>query len=79
MTAIKFISSKDNDQEHIMHLKVNNIEIVINVKADEVIEELFKSLEKRYQIGLETSTRISDFIFHYVHLLYSRCHKISFK
>ena len=57
MIAIKLISSKDNDQENIMHSKVNNIEVVINVKADEVIEELFKSLEKRYQIGLEISTR----------------------
>ena len=26
---------------------------MINVKADEVIEELFKSIEKRYQIKLD--------------------------
>ena len=46
MIAIEFTSFRDNDQEHIMHSKVNNIEIMINAKADEVIEELFKSLEK---------------------------------
>ena len=53
MIAIEFLSFWDNDQEHIMHSKVNNIEIMINVKADEVIEELFKSIEKRYQIKLD--------------------------
>ena len=46
-----------------MHLKSDNIEITINDKADEVIKEIFKSLLNRYQIGLEPSTRGSDFIF----------------
>ena len=41
--AINFISSKENDEERVMHSKSDNIEIVINDKADEVIEELFKS------------------------------------
>ena len=36
--AIYFIYSKDNDEEHVMHLKNNNIEITINDKADEVIK-----------------------------------------
>ena len=38
-----------------MHSKSDNIEIMINDKADEVIEELFQSLLSRYQIELETS------------------------
>ena len=38
-------------------------------KADEVAEERFLSLLNRNQIGLETSMRISDFIFHCVNLL----------
>ena len=32
-------------------------------KADEVIEELFESFLSRYQIALETSIKVSDFIF----------------
>ena len=50
-----------------MHSKRNNIEILIN-EADEVIEELFNSLLNRYQIGLETSVRGSDFIFDCINL-----------
>ena len=38
--AINFIYSKD-DEEHVMHLKSDNIEIMINDKKDEAIEELF--------------------------------------
>ena len=32
------MSSKDNDEENVVHSKSNNIEIKINGKADEVIE-----------------------------------------
>ena len=53
--AINFISSKDNDEEHVTHSKSDNIEILINDKSDEVIEKLFESFLNRYQIGLETS------------------------
>ena len=38
-----------------MHAKKDNIEFMINNKADAVIEKLFESLLNRYQIGLETS------------------------
>ena len=31
-----FISSIDNDEEHVMHSKSHNIEIMINDDADEV-------------------------------------------
>ena len=31
-----FISSIDKDEEHVMHSKSNNIEIIISDKADEV-------------------------------------------
>ena len=62
-----------------MHSKSDNIETMINGKADEVIEKLFKSLLNRCQTGFETSIRDSDFIFDYFYLLYYKCHKISFK
>ena len=41
MIANDFISSIDNDEECVMHSKSNNIEIMINDKADEVVKELF--------------------------------------
>ena len=62
-----------------MHSKSDNIEIMINDKADEVIEELFQSFLSRYQIRLEISIRRSDFIFDCVHLLYYKCHEINYK
>ena len=42
--AINFMSSKDNDEGRVMHSKSDYIEIIINDKVDEFIEELFKSL-----------------------------------
>ena len=73
--AINFISSKDNDGERVMHWKSHNTEFTIYDYADEIIETLFDSLLNRYQIGLETSTRGSDFIFICVHYLYYKCQK----
>ena len=46
--------------------------------ANEVVNEHFGWLS-RYQIGLETSMSVSDFIFKSVQLLLYKCHKISFK
>ena len=51
--ANNIISSIDNDEEHLMHSKSDNIEIMINDEADEVKKELFDSLKKRYQNNLE--------------------------
>ena len=77
--AINFISSKDNNEEQVMHLKSDNIEVMTYDNSNEVIEEIFESRLSRYQIGLETSMKGSDFIFDSVQLLYCKCHKISFK
>ena len=43
-----------------MHLKSDNIGIMINNEADEVIKELFDSLKKRYQNKLEESMKGSE-------------------
>ena len=51
-----------------MHSKSDNIEIMINDVADEVINELFDSLKNRYQNNLELMQG-SDFVFDYVQLL----------
>ena len=58
--AINFISSIDNDQVRVMHSKSDNIEIMINNTADEVIKELFKTLKNRYQSNLELM-KVSEF------------------
>ena len=76
-TSINFISSKDTDEECVMHSKSNNIEIMVNYKADEVIEEIFQLLLSRNYIGLETSMKGSEFVFNCVRLLYYKRHKIN--
>ena len=46
--ANNFISPTDYVEKGVMHLKSDNIEIMINDEADEIIEELFDSLKNRY-------------------------------
>lgn len=48
------MSSKDTDEERLIHSKSNNIEITTYDKAYEAIKELFESLLKIYKIRLET-------------------------
>ena len=60
-----------------MHSKCGNTEFMIYDNPDEVIEELFQPILSRYQIGLETSMRGSNFIFDFAHLFYYKCHKIN--
>ena len=55
--------------------KIDNIEIKINYKADEIIAEFFQSLLSRYEIGLETSVKGNDMVFDCIHLLYYIYHK----
>ena len=69
------ISSIDNDEERVMHSKIDNIEVMINDEVDAVIKELFDSLRNRYHINLE-SIQVSEFAFGYVQLLYCKCYKI---
>ena len=72
-----FISSEDdNDGERVMHLKSDNIKIMISDEADEIIEERFDSLKNRYQNNLE-SMRGSELTFDYVKLLYYKCRKMN--
>ena len=75
--TINFISLKHKDEESVMHSKTDNIEIMINDKADAVIVELFKSLHNSYKNNLEISMKRSEFVFDYVDLLYCKCHKIN--
>ena len=45
-----------------MHSKSDNIEIIMNDEADEVIEKLFESLKNKYQNNLELIIG-SEFVF----------------
>ena len=46
--AINFVSSIDNDEERVMHSKSDDIQIMINDEAEEVIKKFFDSLKDRY-------------------------------
>ena len=59
-----------------MHSKNDNIEIVINDEADEVIKENFDSPKNRCKNNLE-SMKGSESVFDYVHLLYYKCREIN--
>ena len=76
--ATKFISPKGDGEEHIIHSKSDNIEIIINDKGDEVIEELLNHFFLDInQNGFETPIKGNDFILDWVHFLYYKCHKIN--
>ena len=49
----------------------------MDTETNDIINELFKSFFKRYQEGLETKMKGSNFIFESVELLYYKLHKIS--
>ena len=75
---INFISSKkDSNDTRTMHVKSDNIEIMMGSEADKIIEELFKSLQQRYQNGLEESMDGSHFTFDSVNALYYKLNKVS--
>ena len=61
----------DNDEERVMHSKSDNIEIMINDEADEVLGKLFEPFKNRYQEDQELLRR-SEFVFDYVRLLYRK-------
>ena len=48
------IFSIDDNEENVMHSARDNIEIMINDDAEEVIKELFDSLKNRNQNSLES-------------------------
>ena len=75
---INFISSKpDSNETRILHIKSNNIEIMIGSDTNEVIEDLFKSLLQRSQENLEEKMRGSEFNFDAANVLHYELNKIS--
>ena len=76
--AINFISSKDAEEDCVMHSSSCNTKFAPYGDAYDVIDKLFKSLHSRYQENLEMSVKESYFIFDSVQLMYYKCHKVSF-
>ena len=77
--SINFISSQNSDETRNMHIKSNNIEIIVGSETGEIIEELLKNLLQRYQEGSEESVKGSEFIFDSVNLLHHHLQKTSLK
>ena len=75
--AIKFFSFKDSEEIHTMHSKSDNIEILIGNETNEIIEDLYDSLLKICEDGLQESMKRSEFAFNNVDSLYYKLHKIS--
>ena len=74
---INFISSLDTDEFCEMYTKSNNIEIMNGTETNDIIKELFESFLRRYQEGLDTKMKGSNFVFDSDDLLYYKFHKIS--
>ena len=74
---INFISSKDLRKSCTINTKSDNIKTMIGGKTNDIIEELFESLQK-YQERLEELMIESEFIFDSVDLLYYHL-KVSLK
>ena len=77
--SINFIFSKDFGETRNLHIKSNNIEIMMGNETikDEITEKLFGSLLQNYQKDLEESMRGSEFNFNSVGRLYYHLQKIS--
>ena len=69
--SINFVSSKDSDEVRNMHIKSNNVEIMVGSETNEIIVQLLQ----RYQEGLEEKLKRSEFIFDSVNFLYYHLQK----
>ena len=74
--ANKFNSYIDSDEERIMHLKNDSIKITVSHEVDGVVKNLFDYLKNRYPNNFR-SMKGSEIVFHYIYLMYYKCHKIN--
>ena len=72
------LTSKDTEEEHVMHSTSDNIKFTHN-NANKVVNKFFESLCSKYQDNLEISMRQSNFIFDSVQPMYYKCHKVNSK
>ena len=76
---INFISSRNFIESRDMYSKSNNSGIMMGTNTNEIISDLFKSILRRYQGGLQESMRESEFVFDYVESLNYIFHKVDLK
>ena len=74
---IIFISFIDKNETQVMHTKSENVKIINGTDTSDAINELIDSFMKRYQEGLETKMKGSNYIFERIDLLEYHLHKIS--
>ena len=68
---VNFISLKPgSDETLIMYTRSDNIEIMFGDNNDDIIEQLFESLLKKYEENLQNKMRGSEFDFDGVNFLY---------
>ena len=79
MITINFISSKDAEEERVMHSKSENMKFTSYNDAKRVVNKLFDSLRLPYQGNSETSMRGSALIFDLVQMMYYKCHNVDFR
>ena len=73
------MSSKDAEEERVMHSNSKDIKFTSYNDANKVVDKLFDSLCSKYLGNLERSMRESDFISDLVQLMHYKCHEVSFK
>ena len=74
---IIFISFINKNEIQVMHIKSDNIKIMIGTDTSDIINELIDSFRKRYQEGLETKMKGSSYIFERIDMLEYHLHKVS--
>ena len=66
---MNFISSKDSEEERVMHSSSDNIKFTPESYPNDVIEKPFKSFYSKCPVNLERSMKRSDFIFNSINVL----------
>ena len=75
---VNFISLKPgSDETRIMYTRSDNIEIMFGDDNDDIIEQLFESLLKKYEENFQNKMRGSEFKFDGVNFLYYDFNKTS--
>ena len=77
--TINYISWKDAEENHVMHLTNSNRRFMSHNNANEVVDKRNESLFSRYQGNLEKSMERTGFIYDSVQLIYYKCHKVDFR
>ena len=75
---VKFISLKPgSDETRVMYTRSDNIEIMFGDNNDDIFEQLFESLLKKYEENLQNKMKRSEFEFDGVNFLYYDFNKTS--